>query len=291
MVHSMTGFGKASDSFKDKKISVEIKSLNSKQFDLSLKMPSLYREKELALRSKLADKLGRGKIELNIYTESAEGDRKVILNENLALVYLQQIRRLQEKSGLEIPEGMLSTLLGLPDVLLTERPELDEDEWEAVERITDEAVTSLIAFREFEGKALVKDVVARIALIEALARQMEEHLPERLQKVRERIEKNIAEVMAPEQVDKNRLEQEIVYYLEKLDITEEEIRLRSHCHYFMETVNESEDVGKKLGFIAQEIGREINTMGSKANYAPIQKIVVQMKDELEKIKEQLLNIR
>lgn len=287
----MTGFGKASAQYADKKITVEIKSLNSKQFDLSMKMPSLYREKELIIRSMVAKILGRGKVDLSIYTESPEGDRNVTINHKLAQLYLDQIRDLAEKSGLQEPEGLLTSLLGFPEVLKTERPELSDDEWKVVQEAVKNAAAALNDFRISEGKRLEMDIVQRVKSIEKLTSDLEPHLEARIKEVRERILNNIAELIQKEQADQNRLEQEIVYYLEKLDITEEDIRLKSHCKYFLDTLNESEEAGKKLGFISQEMGREINTMGSKANYVPIQQLVVQMKDELEKIKEQLLNIR
>jgi uncharacterized protein (TIGR00255 family) len=291
MLQSMTGFGKASSQFADKKITVEIKSLNSKQFDLSMKMPSLYREKELVIRSIVSEYLGRGKVDLSIFTESPEGDRNVTINHQLAQLYLNQIRELGEKSGLKEPDDLLTSLLGLPEVLKTERPELSEEEWSVVEKTVRLAAEALNDFRLSEGKRLETDIVERVQNIEQLTIDLEPHLDERIKEVRQRIQNNIAELIQKEQADQNRLEQEIVYYLEKLDITEEEIRLKSHCKYFLDTLNESEEAGKKLGFISQEMGREINTMGSKANYVPIQQLVVQMKDELEKIKEQLLNIR
>jgi uncharacterized protein (TIGR00255 family) len=291
MLQSMTGFGKASAQFADKKITVEIKSLNSKQFDLSMKMPSLYREKELIIRSMVSNVLGRGKVDLSIYTESPEGDRNVTINHKLAQLYLEQIRDLGQKSGLKEPDGLLTSILGFPEVLKTERPELGDGEWNVVEEAVENATAALNDFRLSEGKRLEEDIVQRVNKIEGLTLDLEPHLEERIKEVRQRIQNNIAELIQKEQADQNRLEQEIVYYLEKLDITEEEIRLKSHCKYFLETLHSSADAGKKLGFISQEMGREINTMGSKANHVPIQQIVVQMKDELEKIKEQLLNIR
>jgi len=291
MLQSMTGFGKAFAQFADKKIIVEIKSLNSKQFDLSMKMPSLYREKELIIRSMVSEVLGRGKVDLSIYTESPEGDRNVTINHKLAQLYLDQIRDLGEKAGLKEPDDLLTSLLGFPEVLKTERPELNEEEWQVVQAVVEEAAVALNDFRSSEGKRLETDIVERVKNIEKLTSDLEPHLDERIKEVRHRIKNNIEELIQKEQADQNRLEQEIVYYLEKLDITEEEIRLKSHCKYFLETLNTSAEAGKKLGFITQEMGREINTMGSKANYVPIQQLVVQMKDELEKIKEQLLNIR
>jgi len=287
----MTGFGKATAEFADKKITVEIKSLNSKQFDMTMKLPPLYREKELVIRSIVAGALGRGKVDLSIYTESPEGDKTVTINHGLAINYLKQIRELSEASKLDLPDDLLSSLLDMPEVLRTEKPELKKEEWKTVESTVNQACEALNKFRASEGKTLEEDIVGRIEKIESLATQVEPLLPERMKIVRERIEKNIEDVLKDDQGDRNRLEQEIIYYLEKLDITEEEIRLKSHCGYFLETIRSSSEAGKKLGFIAQEIGREINTMGSKANFVPIQKLVVQMKDELEKIKEQLLNIR
>jgi uncharacterized protein (TIGR00255 family) len=286
----MTGFGKAEGTHAHKKITVEIKSLNSKQFDLTVKMPSPYREKELGLRALLSEKLSRGKIDLNIYVEASETEKKVSINQSLALLYLDEIRSLTEKAGLTEKEDVLKTLLSMPDVLQSEKAEFDEKEWAKVESLISEASDKLCAFRESEGQRLATDIESRIHIIESLRVEVEKHLQPRLEAVRERIEKNIADLAGTDQGDKNRLEQEIIYYLEKLDITEEEIRLKGHCKYFLETMRADGMVGKKLGFITQEIGREINTMGSKANYVEIQRLVVQMKDELEKIKEQLLNI-
>lgn len=291
MLESMTGFGKASVGFANKKITAEIRSLNSKQFDLSIKLPSLYRDKELTLRNVLSEKLGRGKVDLSIYTETSEGEKRVTINQSLALSYLQEIKLLAANGGLHSDNDFLSVLLGMPDVLQSERAELTEDEWKAVEQVVSDATDAMLSFRRDEGRRLAEDIALRISLIESYRKEVETYLPERLKSVRDRIEKNVYDLLSEEQIDKNRLEQEIIYYLEKLDITEEHIRLKGHCEYFTETMMAPEDPGKKLGFISQEIGREINTMGAKANHVAIQKLVVQMKDELEKIKEQLLNIR
>lgn len=290
MMESMTGFGKATGSFEGKKITVEIKSLNSKLFDLSIKMPSAYREKELTLRSLLSEKLGRGKVDLSIHTESMEVEKKVTINQSLALAYLEEIKSLTERGGIDSDREMLSVLLGMPEVLQSERSELNPDEWVAAAEVVKEATENLLNFRKNEGARLSTDISDRVKNIENLRLAVEGHLEERLEQVRSRIEKNILEVVSAEHADRNRMEQEIIYYLEKLDITEEHIRLKGHCTYFLETMEAPEMVGKKLGFISQEIGREINTMGSKANHVDIQRLVVQMKDELEKIKEQLLNI-
>jgi len=286
----MTGFGKANGTYKEKKFTVEIKSLNSKQFDASIKIPSLYREKELPLRTLLAGKLWRGKIDLNIYVESAEGDKKVSINHDLAEFYVNEIKQLGSEVDLPLDSGVLRTVLNLPEVLQNERQDLDEDEWNELQSLIEEAVDKLVSFRQSEGDSLASDITSRINEIESLRKQVEDHLPQRLQQVRERLQKNAKDIIEQDKIDENRFEQEIIYYLEKLDITEEHTRLEGHCNYFLETIDGTGQVGKKLGFICQEIGREINTMGSKANYVPIQKLVVLMKDELEKVKEQLLNI-
>ncbi len=290
MLESMTGFGKASTSFGDKKITAEIKSLNSKQFDLTIKIPSLYREKEFIIRNILSGIMGRGKVDIAIYTESLEGEKRAKINETLALGYLRDLNKIASEAGIKTGDGLLSTVLNLPDVIQTERPELDDAEWAIVEEVLNAAAQNLMTFRRNEGGRLSEDISLRIRLIEQLRLQVESQLDERIDQVRNRIKKNIADLLSEDQTDKNRMEQEIIYYLEKLDITEEHTRLKGHCDYFLETMTAAEAPGKKLGFISQEIGREINTMGSKANHVGIQKLVVQMKDELEKIKEQLLNI-
>ena len=290
MLVSMTGYGKANGSFATKNITAEIKSLNSKSFDLTIKLPSVYREKELDLRSMLSEKLGRGKVDLNISFENAEGQKRITINQSLALSYLKEINLLMDAGGLQRDENILSALLSMPDVMQSEKNELDENEWQVVVEIIEEATNALVQFRETEGARLEEDIQARVEIIENLRLEVEAYLPERLQTVRDRIQKNLADLVNHDETDKNRLEQEIIYYLEKLDITEEHTRLKGHCIYFLDTMKENGMVGKKLAFISQEMGREINTMGSKANHVAIQKLVVEMKDELEKIKEQLLNI-
>jgi len=286
----MTGFGKATGTYKEKKFTVEIKSLNSKQFDASIKIPSLYREKELPIRTMLAGKLWRGKIDLNIHVESAEGDKKVSINHELAEFYVNEIKQLGKKVELSLDSSIFRTVLNIPEVLQHEKQDLDEDEWKKLKSLIEEATDKLVSFRQSEGESLAKDVISRVNEIESLRKQVEKYLPERLEQVRERLQKNVKEIIEQDKIEQNRFEQEIIYYLEKLDITEEHTRLEGHCKYFLETIEGTDQVGKKLGFISQEIGREINTMGAKANYVPIQKLVVLMKDELEKIKEQLLNI-
>lgn len=290
MLESMTGFGKATARFGDKKITVEIKSLNSKLFDLSTKLPGLYREKELVLRNILSVALGRGKVDLTVYAESGEVEKRAGVNRSLALAYLEEIKGLADAGGLQTGESTLSLLLNMPEVLQTQRHELSAEESALVETVVAKATEALLSFRKNEGARLAEDIGMRVRNIQSLRRDVEKHLPERLQQVRDRIEKNIAEVMSGDEIDRNRMEQEIIYYLEKLDITEEHTRLKGHCDFFLETMETTDAAGKKLGFISQEIGREINTMGAKANHVAIQRLVVQMKDELEKIKEQLLNI-
>lgn len=285
----MTGFGKATGSFASKNITVEIKSLNSKLFDFTVKMPGAYREKELDIRSLISDLLNRGKVDLNIFVEDTEGQKKVRINQPLALAYMADIKNLADAGGLNTDDNLLNTLLTMPDVLQSARSEFDENEWAEVESVILEAAQGLLSFRKNEGARLEEDISQRIHQIKALRLEVEKFLPERLQQVRDRIQRNLNDLVKDDQGDKNRLEQEIIYYLEKLDITEEHIRLEGHCNYFIETMK-TDMPGKKLAFIAQEIGREINTMGAKANHVPIQKHVVEMKDELEKIKEQLLNI-
>src|SRR5690554_594826 len=266
MLVSMTGYGKANGVFTNKNITVEIKSLNSKSFDLSMKLPIAYREKELELRSILSEKLGRGKVDLNVSIEASDGQKRVTINQSLALAYLKEIKLLSDAGGLERDDNILSTLLSMPDVMQSDKNELDENEWEVVIATIKEAVEALIHFRKIEGARLEEDIKERIDTIENLRKEVEGYLPERIRMVRERIEKNLADLVAHDETDKNRLEQEIIYYLEKLDITEEHTRLKGHCIYFLDTVKENGMVGKKLAFISQEMGREINTMGSKANH-------------------------
>lgn len=289
MIKSMTGFGKAVTTYGNKNITVEIRSLNSKQLDLNVRMPSLYREKEMGLRGLLSKQLARGKSELNISVENTGEESNYTLNQELALNYHSELKKLAKNIGQE-DARTLDILIKMPDVLKTDRQQLDEKEWEVVAATVNEATKALIAFREQEGKILAQDFEARTLKILSLLEEVEKYEGERVKAVRERIEKNLEEWAGEQKIDRNRLEQELIYYLEKLDITEEKVRLRTHCAYFLDTLKTPESQGKKLGFIVQEMGREINTTGSKANHAEIQKLVVQMKDELEKIKEQMLNI-
>jgi uncharacterized protein (TIGR00255 family) len=291
MLKSMTGFGKATKEIKEKKITVEIKSLNSKQSDINIKLPVQFREKELIIRNEINQSLNRGKIDLTVWLDGMENGKNIQFNETLILDYYNQLDKISRKIGRNIDdEQILQLIMRLPDVLKTENQTVDEAEWNAILSTIKDALVLLDQFRIQEGTILEQDFVKRIGLICNLLKEIQPFENERIDKIRERINQNLKETLDTKQIDANRFEQEIILYLEKLDITEEKIRLQNHCDYFLETMKSEEFAGKKLGFIAQEIGREINTIGSKANQVDIQKIVVQMKDELEKIKEQLLNI-
>lgn len=289
MLKSMTGFGKAISENAGKKISAEIKSLNSKQADVYLKIPSSYREKETEIRNEIVKKLERGKIELTVYLESKQSEKPVSINKDVFANYYNQLKQIQEELFPEQITDWASIITRLPDVLLQANNELDENEWNIVQETINNAVQQLIEFRKTEGEVLEKELLQRIGNIELLHNSIEKFEPLRMETVRNRLNQNLNELLTKENFDKNRFEQELIYYLEKMDFTEEKVRLNNHCKYFKDTCKE-ENSGRKLGFICQEIGREINTLGSKANHSEIQQIVVQMKDELEKVKEQLLNI-
>jgi uncharacterized protein (TIGR00255 family) len=280
----MTGYGKTILQFPTKKISLEIKSLNSKNLDLNTRMPSVYREKELSIRKLIANKLVRGKVDFSLYLEVTGEETSTQINKPVVKKYISQLKEVVDGDATEL----LKMAIRLPDALNTERDEIDDDEWKAIEKGIIETLEKISAYRIEEGKALENDFKIRIKNIGDLLEQVIEMDPERIENVRERLNRGIAEIK--EKVDENRFEQELVYYIEKFDITEEKVRLSNHLEYFVKSLNSNDSNGKKLGFIGQEIGREINTIGSKANYAPMQKLVVQMKDELEKIKEQLLNV-
>lgn len=284
MIHSMTGYGKTILQFPTKKISLEIKSLNSKNLDLNTRMPSVYREKELSIRKLIANKLVRGKVDFSLYLEVTGEETSTQINKPVVKKYISQLKEVVDGDATEL----LKMAIRLPDALNTERDEIDDDEWKAIEKGIIETLEKISTYRIEEGKALENDFKIRIKNIGDLLEQVIEMDPERIENVRERLNRGIAEIK--EKVDENRFEQELVYYIEKFDITEEKVRLSNHLEYFVKSLNSNDSNGKKLGFIGQEIGREINTIGSKANYAPMQKLVVQMKDELEKIKEQLLNV-
>lgn len=282
MLESMTGYGKAIVQLDTKKVSIEIKSLNSKNLDLNTRFPALYKEKEIEVRKILSSELVRGKVELMLFLESTADTSTSRINVPVVQDYIAQLKKVGENGDL------LEAAMRLPDVLKTEREELDEHEWREIETGIREAIVKLKEFRSKEGMSLLKDFNFRISLLQTKLEEVMTLDPERIESLRSKLQRAVDEI--EQQVDENRFEQELIYYLEKLDITEEKVRLKNHLSYFDQELNNDHSNGKKLGFISQEIGREINTIGSKANYAPMQKIVVEMKDELEKIKEQLLNV-
>ena len=290
MILSMTGYGKAVVAYKEKKINVEVKSLNSKSLDLSARIAPLYREKEMEIRRLLAQKLERGKVDFSLWVEKESTVDATPINAALIENYYKQIKAISESTGIPEPEDWFTTLLRLPDVTAkTEVEVLDEEEWEVAQQAINEAIEKLTEFRRQEGAALQKKFTEKIDNIANLLKSIEPFEKSRVPKIREKIIDGLKQI--PEvDYDKNRLEQELIYYIEKLDINEEKQRLTNHLKYFHETMKESgHGIGKKLGFIAQEMGREINTTGSKSNQAEMQNIVVKMKDELEQIKEQVLN--
>ncbi len=287
----MTGYGKATGDYNGKKISVEIRSLNSKGVDLSVRMSSLYREKELELRNELSRRLERGKIDVNIFAENTSGEvAKTTLNKPLLQNYYNELKTIATEIGEQDRTNFLSLLIGMPDILQTTREELNEEEWKFILGLLEQTIGLFNNFREQEGTALGNELKQRINLILVNLEKVETLADDRKPAIRAKLLKGLEELADKMPVDQNRFEQEVIYYLEKLDITEERVRLRTHCNYFVETMDIKLNEGKKLGFIAQEIGREINTIGSKCNDAEIQRYVVQMKDELEKIKEQVLNV-
>ncbi len=278
----MTGYGKTIIQLPAKKISIEIKSLNSKNIDLNTRFPAIYREKEILIRRKLAKKLTRGKIDFSFYIEATNEESTSQINKEIVAHYMEQLEKIDPDSD------NLSIAMRLPDVLKTVREELDDTEWNEIEKSIDEAIDLLEEFRKDEGEVLKKDFILRINSIRENLKGVILLDEDRLVAVREKLLKAIKELEVT--VDENRFEQELIYYLEKLDITEEKVRLNNHLDYFLKELEGTVSNGKKLAFISQEIGREVNTIGSKANFAPMQKLVVQMKDDLEKIKEQLLNV-
>jgi uncharacterized protein (TIGR00255 family) len=284
MIQSMTGYGKAMVQLPTKKITIEIKSLNSKNIDLNARVPAYYREKELEMRKVIAAKLERGKIDFSIFVELTAEETAAKVNKPIVLEYIKQLREIAVSDDFE----MLKLAVKLPDALKVERDELDDLEWEKVDEALEESLTKIIQYRKDEGAVLQNEFKNRIGNIQNLLEKITKLDAARVEKIRERLHNSLAEIMAD--FDQNRLEQELIFYLEKLDITEEIVRLKNHLSYFEDELTNKESNGKKLGFISQEMGREINTIGSKSNDAPMQKKVVMMKDELEKIKEQLLNV-
>ena len=291
MIQSMTGYSKATAELPDKKINVEIKSLNSKAMDLSTRIAPAYREKEIEIRNEISKVLERGKVDFSLWIEKKEGAESATpINQALVEGYYKQILAISENLNIPLPADWFQTLLRMPDVMTkTEIQELTEEEWKAVHAAVAEAIGHLVDFRKQEGAALEKKFREKIANITSLLEKITPYEKERVEKVKERITDALEKTLSVD-YDKNRLEQELIYYIEKLDVNEEKQRLSNHLKYFISTLESGNGQGKKLGFIAQEMGREINTLGSKSNHAEMQKIVVQMKDELEQIKEQVLNV-
>jgi uncharacterized protein (TIGR00255 family) len=290
MIKSMTGYGKSVAETPQKKITVEIKSLNSKQFDLNSRLPWLYKEKEAEIRNIISRKLDRGKIDLNISFDLMDSEIIPVINKTVVKNYYDQIKEISAELGTGSEEELLSTILRLPDALKTEKPELPEEEWLLVREKIDESLEYLDAYRIEEGSALESDLKGCIGRITGFLDEIKNYESDRITRIREKLISSLNESVGKNNVDMNRFEQELIFYLEKMDINEEKVRLGKHCEYFMEMVGSQSPNGKILNFISQEIGREINTIGSKANDASIQKLVVMMKDDLEKIKEQTLNI-
>ncbi len=284
MIHSMTGYGKSVLQLPTKKVTIEIKSLNSKNLDLNARMPSIYREKELNLRKLIGNQLERGKIDFSIYVEMTGEETSTQINKPAVKQYIKQLKELVDGDDIEL----LKMAVRFPDALNTERDEIDETEWQTILNEVKNALKSIGTYRLDEGKVLELDFRNRVQNIADILEAIIAMDPDRIEGVRERLRKGVEELK--EKVDENRFEQELVFYIEKFDITEEKVRLKNHLDYFIKALDSDDSNGKKLGFISQEMGREINTIGSKSNYAPMQKLVVQMKDELEKIKEQLLNV-
>ena len=291
MIQSMTGYGKAVATLPGKKITIEIKSLNSKSLDLSTRIAPAYREKEIEIRQKLSKQVSRGKVDFNLWVEKEDySDAAVTINESLVEGYYNQIKAISQHLNIAVPTDWFQTLLRMPEVLTKQEiQEVSEEEWLIVSKTIQEAINNLVNFRTQEGAALETRFNQNIQQIESLLTAIEPYEKERVEKIRERITETLENALEVD-YDKNRLEQELIFYIEKLDVNEEKQRLNNHLKYFVTTLNGPSGQGKKLNFISQEIGREINTLGSKSNHASMQRIVVQMKDELEQIKEQVLNV-
>jgi uncharacterized protein (TIGR00255 family) len=290
MIKSMTGYGKAIAETPQKKITIEIKSLNSKLLDLNTKLPWLYKEKEPEIRNLISQKLDRGKIDFSIFCDMLDDEVVTVINKSAVRNYYNQFKEIAAELKIDLDDQIFTAIMKLPDTLKTEKPEMPEDEWEMVKNRITESLTMLDLYRMEEGNSIMADLKKCIGKILSLLESIETFEAGRITKIREKLMSLLEENLGSEKIDKNRFEQEIIFYLEKYDINEEKVRLKTHCDYFIETINSASPNGKILNFIAQEIGREINTIGSKANDASIQKLVVMMKDELEKIKEQTLNV-
>jgi len=289
MIQSMTGYGKADCEIAGKKITVEIKSLNSKQLDLSTRIPTAYKDKEMEIRNEILRRLERGKVDFSLYFENANKDNVPQLNFSIMEGFYSQLKEAADKLGIDPPTDPWSLFLRIPDALKAEVQEIDEETWVVVRKAVDQAIDQLVEFRAQEGRMLESVFNQKLDRIEAYLKDIEVYEPERVEKIKARIADGLEKIKGVE-YDKNRFEQEMIFYIEKLDIHEEKARLANHCKYFRETMNEGGSQGKKLGFICQEIGREINTTGSKSNHSTMQQTVVCMKDELEQMKEQVLNV-
>lgn len=290
MIRSMTGFGKTEFEVGNKKITLEIKSLNSKQLDISTRIPAVYREKDIEIRRLISEMLTRGKVDFALYLDNLGTESTSRINTAIVKDYYSQLKAVHEELGLAVNGSIMESIMRLPETVKMVYDELDEAEWLVVRENLIKSLEELNRFRDQEGLALKADIENNIANILDLLRQVEPFEGQRMENVKMKLLESLEALQLNGSVDKNRFEQELIYYLEKLDINEEKVRLTNHCSYFTETMNEGEPSGRKLGFIAQEIGREINTIGSKANESSLQRIVVQMKDNLEKIKEQVLNV-
>ena len=290
MIRSMTGFGKTEFEVGNKKITLEIKSLNSKQLDINTRIPAMYREKDIEIRRLISEMLTRGKVDFALYLDNLGTESTSRINAAIVKDYYRQLKTIHKELGLDVNESIMNSIMRLPETVKMVYDELDEAEWLEVRENLIKTLDDLNRFRDQEGLALKTDIVNNIQNILDLLSQVEPHETQRMENVKTKIMDSLNEMQQNGNIDKNRFEQELIYYMEKLDINEEKIRLANHCSYFTETMAENEPSGRKLGFIAQEIGREINTLGSKANESNLQRIVVQMKDNLEKIKEQVLNV-
>jgi uncharacterized protein (TIGR00255 family) len=290
MIKSMTGFGKAEFEVNNKKITLELKTLNSKQVDISARIPSVYREKEIEIRRELAEKLVRGKIDLTIYVENHGSESNSKINESILISYYNHLNKITDSLGLKSDQNTLMALLRLPDVVKTEYETFDEQEWLVIFGQLQKAIEEIEAFRITEGNALEADIISNTNKIIELLQQVTPFENQRMEIIKNRLTESLGKLNLAGGADENRFEQELVYYLDKMDMNEEKVRLENHCVFFLETISGEENNGKKLAFIAQEMGREINTLGSKAYESNIQRLVVQMKDYLERIKEQLLNV-
>lgn len=290
MIYSMTGFGRAEATVNGRQIVVELKALNGKQFDINTKLPAILRSYELDVRNMLSTMLMRGTIDLTVNVRQEGAAKPMVINTDLALFYYQGMKQIADKIGVA-QDNIISTLMRMPEVVAQDQDVLPENEWENVKQVIIDAANHLTAHRQHEGAALLKDIKLRISNIDEMHDKIIPLEPERIERVRARITQWLEDMAGKEKIDPNRFEQEMIYYLERMDFSEEKIRLKQHCEYFNETINANDAaIGRKLNFILQEIGREINTLGSKANHAVIQQIVINMKDELEKAKEQILNI-